>query len=508
MARSNSRKPGNPAWKPGVSGNPAGRPKKSDTSGKQQATDAVEKERESIINMMKEDSWTQLLGGLGNVLRDKRMTYVPRVTPVGKDTAISLWRSNDLAGKLIEVWPDEMLREGYNLSIPGEKSGLESDMSGLWDDLNTSEHLDNITKWKRAFGGSALLPGVVDKVATTRDQFSKPLIWDNVIDITYLNSIESDLLHPVTYYKDPTKPKFNDVETWRISATGKERTSDLIIHESRLITLKGLVPSKRDIQYDQVRGWGDSVLVRAYSALVGMGLTWDSVETIIQRFSILIMKMKGLAKLIALGKTKVFRDRMIALEMSRDIASLNLVDEEEEMTMQTASVQGLPDVLVIMMQRLAAIGKMPVTKMFGISPGGMNATGESDTRNWYDEVHAQQRKELTPALEMITRASFKKLRAKEPDNWKITYPPLWQMTDTEKATRNKTQADADKIYHEMGLSAIDIVRSRFEGEYSLETNVDFDQLESKIQLETEAAKRIAAGETDIDEDENAEIVEE
>jgi phage-related protein (TIGR01555 family) len=113
--------------------------------------------------------------------------------------------------------------------------------------------------------------------------------------------------------------------------------------------------------------------------------------------------------------------------------------------------------------------------LFGQSPGGLNATGESDIRLFYDQVAAAQRRKLIPALKYITEL-FLSMRFKNsaPDDWQITCNPLWQPTENEQADTNHKQAQADKIYLEAGVvSPMEIAQSRFEGNgTSLDTQID------------------------------------
>ncbi|MFQ8761936.1 MAG: anti-CBASS protein Acb1 family protein [Intestinimonas sp.] len=50
---------------------------------------------------------------------------------------------------------------------------------------------------------------------------------------------------------------------------------------------------------------------------------------------------------------------------------------------------------------LSGASRIPVTKLFGRSPAGMNATGESDLRNYYDYVDTLREAKLRPILEKL-----------------------------------------------------------------------------------------------------------
>src|ERR1700730_13129571 len=76
----------------------------------------------------------------------------------------------------------------------------------------------------------------------------------------------------------------------------------------------------------------------------------------------------------------------------------------------------------------------------------MNATGESDTRFFYDQVRAEQ-EALIPKLERL----IKILAGDESAKASIEFPALWQMTDREKAELRRMEAETDRIYLQEGV---------------------------------------------------------
>jgi uncharacterized protein len=99
-----------------------------------------------------------------------------------------------------------------------------------------------------------------------------------------------------------------------------------------------------------------------------------------------------------------------------------------------------------MMLRLAAAARMPVSLLMGQAPAGMNATGESDTRFFYDHVCAEQ-EALKPKLEGLVKI----LAGDEDIRVSIDFPALWQMTDREKAELRRMEAETDRIYLQEGV---------------------------------------------------------
>ncbi|MFP3681974.1 DUF1073 domain-containing protein, partial [Pseudomonas sp. SIMBA_041] len=50
---------------------------------------------------------------------------------------------------------------------------------------------------------------------------------------------------------------------------------------------------------------------------------------------------------------------------------------------------------------ISGASEIPVTRLFGRSPAGMNATGESDLQNYYEVVQQQQESTLGPILDKL-----------------------------------------------------------------------------------------------------------
>jgi len=71
--------------------------------------------------------------------------------------------------------------------------------------------------------------------------------------------------------------------------------------------------------------------------------------------------------------------------------------EHHEMT----GFQGLAHVYETFMLDLAGATEIPATKLFGRSPAGLSATGQSDLQNYYDSIHQKQEAQLRPALEKL-----------------------------------------------------------------------------------------------------------
>ena len=149
----------------------------------------------------------------------------------------------------------------------------------------------------------------------------------------------------------------------------------------------------------------------------------------------------------------------------------------------------LPELIDRFNSRLASAADTPVTVLMGISPGGLNATGESDITLFDDRIEDEQTLEFQPAIEKVARLQMA-ARGMAPEEWSIHFNPLHQKRDKEKAEERKLVAETDQIYFNMGgVAARKILEERFGGEeYSMElhlTQEDLDEAEALMEEEKE-----------------------
>ncbi|NIR95684.1 MAG: DUF1073 domain-containing protein, partial [Gammaproteobacteria bacterium] len=103
-------------------------------------------------------------------------------------------------------------------------------------------------------------------------------------------------------------------------------------------------------------------------------------------------------------ETSLIQARMQLLDMSRsDVRAVVLDAEGEEFSRQNFNWAGIKDPFTIMMLRLSSAARIPVTVLMGQSPAGMDATGESDIRWFYDQTEAHREKYFEPKLRELIR---------------------------------------------------------------------------------------------------------
>lgn len=462
----------------------------------------------------KNDAYQNTLTGLGTYQRDKRLHAHSFVREMSYEECAELYRSNDIAGRIADDLPDEMCRKGWALAIAG-KGGREigEKTAKVLEALDHKKHLRQCLRWARAFGGAGLFIGANDGQSA-----DMPLDETNIKSIDWLVPFDTIELVPDKFYDDQLHPKYGTPQTYRLNrfgsggslsgfggATFKGGTGALqnalsllkpgatnwsvlpIVHETRLLRFGGVFINR--LQLRSNRFWEDSVFVRCNAVIRDFNLSWDSAAVLIQAFAQAVVKMKGYTALLAKEGPAAIEEIASMMNMKRAANGLLVMDEGDTFEHAVTPVTGLPELLDRFAQRLAAAAGMPVTRLMGMSPAGLNATGEQDGSNWDDKVSGAQDTDLRPPLSRLLKLTFLAKAGptggQEPANWSFSFVPLKELSPLEEAQRRLAVAQADDIYLKNQVVAPEEVAvTRFGGdEYN----------DGKIQLvEADPAKRALA----------------
>jgi hypothetical protein len=115
---------------------------------------------------------------------------------------------------------------------------------------------------------------------------------------------------------------------------------------------------------------------------------------------------------------------------------------DEDFVRENITFSGLSDIIYQIFTMLSAQVGIPITRLFGVSPSGLNATGESDMLNYYDMVASSQETSLAPKLRYLVHLIADKEGIPEPN---VKFNALKQMTDKEKSDLKKQDEDAELI---------------------------------------------------------------
>jgi phage-related protein (TIGR01555 family) len=134
-------------------------------------------------------------------------------------------------------------------------------------------------------------------------------------------------------------------------------------------------------------------------------------------------------------------ERYTLANTAKGINGTLLLDKDEEYESKSANLAGLTDILMAFLQIVSGAADIPVTRLLGQSPAGMNATGTSDMKNYHDRIQSMQELELSPAMRRLDECIERSAGVVDKDVY-YRWAPLEQMSEKERADIFKTTADA------------------------------------------------------------------
>jgi uncharacterized protein len=425
------------------------------------------------------DGWANTLTGLGTS-RDKvtSTTFCDDGT-LPFSVLEALYHNDDMAARIADAVPEQMFREGYELRLEDDPDGAD-ELQDAANALGVDDAFEEASIWARKDGGAKVMMLINDG----RDA-SEPVNEAAIKSIDGLRVLDRYMLFPDQWYDEPLKPKFGEPSVYRIltpllsGPMGMASfTAGALVHETRLIHFRGARTSIRRRRANF--GWDDSVFQRVYQVLLSFGVAWAGVTHLMSDASQAVMKIKGLLQAIAGNQKDMMLERAKLNDTTRSLARMLMIDAEHEGFERVPTpFQGIPELVDRFGQRLAGAADMPLTVLMGTSPGGLNATGESDLTNWYDKIASMQKRKLKPNLDrfykllMLSKGGPTSGQEKEVE---ICFKPLWKATEKEGAEIRKMQAETDQIEYTIGMATAEELATSRHGAHgwSPETTIDLD----------------------------------
>ena len=119
-----------------------------------------------------------------------------------------------------------------------------------------------------------------------------------------------------------------------------------------------------------------------------------------------------------------FWNVMAAQSMMESNFGTRIVNKGDVMHQHQYTFAGLADVYDRMMMDVAGAARIPVTKLFGRSPAGMNATGESDMRNYNDYIDGIRDTTVRSILDKLLPILALSAWGRIPDDLEIDFEPM------------------------------------------------------------------------------------
>ncbi|HEY6056208.1 MAG TPA: anti-CBASS Acb1 family protein [Gaiellaceae bacterium] len=395
------------------------------------------------------DSWKSLLGSFGGRSdrgRADRMRLLPNAT-LDDHTLSNAYKDLWLVRRLVEDRTQEALRSGWG--VP-ETEKLENFVR-----LNTATHEEGA--FERAChmadlkGGAGLFIGY--KASPGQDLLEPA---PPGTEVAFLEVFDRFQLQGMVRDREVDSPTYDQPQIWQVIGP---RRSGLRFHTSRMIRFPGAAKPTDFGASEQDRDWGYSRLQAVWDDVVRYGVFWQSVAHLMQVSSVGVLKLHGLIELLATKRQADAEARIDLLNETLALTRLMMLDAKqgEEYHREAVSFADMPALLQEIALATAGAFREPVTKLFGRAPAGMNATGESDMRQWYDEVQSYAQRTIHPRLEKL-------LEITEGRHIEVEFESLWQPTEQEQATiRNLEISGHERLWSMKVVSGEEIRAALIDG---------------------------------------------
>ena len=400
------------------------------------------------------DSLVNAISGL-NTGRDRMYaSQFLRTQPFGQNypELEAMYTENWIAKKGINLVAQDMTRKWVKFDSdklsPEEIKQIKREEKRLQLRIETT----NALRWSRLYGGSVIMPILNGAMG---ENLMEPLDISKVKigDLESLNVIEARYIFPTTMVEwDPTSPAYLMPQYYTLAGA-----NSTYVHHSRVIRFEGDPLPKKEKQTH--RYWGQSVLESARRTLVEAFTSSGLISSMLNEANIDVISIENLAGLLSMGGNEFnspsnnLQERFQTFSRLKSMFNISLIDSKETYGNRQINFSNLDKIMEMFYINAAGAFNMPVTKLLGVSPAGLNATGEHDLRNYYDWISAEQENTLEDPLTILYQLISQNLWGSVKEDLEFEFVSLWQEDPTEEATRQKTQADTDQIYYDMGILA-------------------------------------------------------
>ena len=345
----------------------------------------------------------------------------------------SMYRNDWIASRVIDTIPEDMTKNWYSLV-----SQIQPDQIKAYETTERRTHLKQRIleglKWGRLFGGAA---GVI-AIDGQEDMLDQPLDLRLVMPGSFKGLIVADRWSGIypdgSLVTDINDPDYGLPEYYTFALSDSGQGSGVRVHHSRVVRFTG-----RELPYIERMSenyWGMSEIEHIFTELNKRNTSSENIAQLIFQANIRTYKMADLGQMLMTTDVRTQRELYATLAMQNFLQSnmgMNVMDKEDDLQTTQYAFTGVSDVYEMFMLDIAGAAEIPVTKLFGRSPAGMNATGESDLTNYYDKIRQEQEAFLRPVIEKLMPVIALSTWGAIPDDIDFEFNPVGNTTEEKRA---------------------------------------------------------------------------
>lgn len=342
----------------------------------------------------------------------------------------TLYREHWIVRKIIDTIPEDMTRNWITITTqlpPDEIRKLDK----VWRVRRIRQKILQGLKWGRLYGGAA---GLI-MIEGHEDILHEPLDYDTIMpgSLKGLMIVDrwSGIYPNADLVEDLDDPEFGLPQSYQLTLEDGQVTN---VHHSRIIRFMG-----RELPYWEKLAevyWGASEVEVVFDELKKRDNTSWNIAQLIFLANLRVLKMSDMSELLSIGDEQAQRELYNTLTAQNWLMSnmgMYLLGKDDDFATHQYSFSGLNDIYESFMLDIAGACQIPVTKLFGRSPAGLNATGENDMQNYYEIVQQQQESNLGPILDKLLPIMCMSEFGAIPDDLDYAFNPIRTPDDKEVA---------------------------------------------------------------------------
>jgi phage-related protein (TIGR01555 family) len=363
----------------------------------------------------------------------------------------SLYRSHWVVRRIIDVIPEDMCKNWYQIVSQLPPDVIER-ITRLERRARIKAKILEGLKWGRLYGGAA----AVIMIDGHEDILDQPLDLDMVFPGSFKGLLVVDRWSGIypgpDLVTDVNDPEFGLPEMYQIVNNATRATVN--VHHSRVLRFTG-----RELPFWEKQAemyWGASEIEHVFDELRKRDNTSWNIANLVFIANLRVLKMEGIGQLLATANEKVKQDVYNTIQAQNWLMnnfSMYVLGKEDEFDTKQYTFSGLAEIYENFMMDVAGAAEIPVTKLFGRSPAGLNATGESDLQNYYDTIEEKQEAYLRPVLDKLLPVLFMSELGAVPDDLDYRFNPVRRSSDAEKSDLAYKNVEAiSKAYNDGVIS--------------------------------------------------------
>lgn len=391
----------------------------------------------------------------------------------------SLYRSHWVVQKIINTIPQDMMKNGYDFQSDINPDQIQK-ISKIIRQTRLHSKILNGLYWGRLYGGAA---GII-MIDGEADRMDEPLDLDRVMPGAFKGLLIMDrwsgIMPSADLITDITDPDFGMPEYYEV--TLPEGQGVIRLHNSRVCRFSG-----REMPYLEKLAenyWGTSEMEHVFSELKKRdNVSWN-IALLTFMANIRVMKIDGMEQLLAYGGDKsqqALYNTLEGLNMMLNNNGIQILGKDDSYESHQYTFSGLGEVYDRFMMDVSGACGIPVTKLFGRSPAGMNSTGDADMDNYYDTIEQSQESQLRPVLDKLLPIVCMSALGAVPDDLDYIFNPVRRPSNDEKQSLGSQQTAAVVQAYTAGLVSEKTALRELQGSSKLTgmwTNITDKQIEA------------------------------